>query len=489
MTETPKSLSFYLRHVLNPDCVLEVFQYLSMIDLMQMCELDTDDDAYFTHLIRERVIGSMLMDFRPRNEKQTVWYLTKTLQTFGAYIKRLSIPMRPSHFNHVLRQIITYCSPNTIKEIQFKSIFHGLDYRDYEMLSAREIEQLQIDQQLVQDVKPFFECVEKLVVQGGFTNLPNLFAIFLNSSHLKVLQVIMYKSIRDDIEPILDLITVDTLNLTKLHLAESGELFDGLDVFIRKLPHLEEFIWEGDQNGEKVGRALVETCPKLRVYGDYSNNDGKNPNYYDFLEHFNQLTEVVVSSKLDDASDIKSVLEMLARKKLLEKLTVHKCSFKINGTTELVPGFHYVDGFSCLQNIAFQFPINSGYFDVKKYLQFFHNIMDGMQELRKITLFGEMKTFNTAKLIPYAPGVKQIDIHRLETLHQMPVEVRCIRRTIQQIIEQRDEPNKIQLNADKIRLIVKPCQAREFKVLKNIDKFIELITREPPKKLSVMSFR
>lgn len=48
-----------LRHGLNDDCLCEIFNYLGVYDLIQLCELD----IYYQNLITKWIIGKKLINF------------------------------------------------------------------------------------------------------------------------------------------------------------------------------------------------------------------------------------------------------------------------------------------------------------------------------------------------------------------------------------------------------------------------------------------
>lgn len=443
----------HLRHTLNVNCLLEVLEYLHVLDLIQLCELDTEMDAFYTSLIKDHIIGKKLIDLEPRYRKQIIWPLTKTLETFGPNVKRLKIPMRPSHFNYILRRIITHCLPDTITECQFKMFYYDSEQKETDM-----------NRDLLHQAVPYLRSVERLLFDGDWMDHMDLFPIFLNSGHLKSLTIVNIRIYS------LDLVTVQTLNLIELHAVDSTLFGHDMGNFIQRLPLLEVFIWEGRSNPIGVLDALSKHCPKLRIYGNFVEKREPTPRYYDSIERFNHLTEVSLTSNQSDANDIQFALQSLAKKNRLQKLVIYQTRMDIIQST--LGHFEYFNGFASLSHIVFRLPEYSDGANCAEREQFYRNIMTSMHTIRKITLIGKAYVSKSSIIIQYAPLVQEIDIHQ-QTLYHMPAEIRHIRKAIQIILEQR----RTNGNEEKIHLIVNTEQKREFAVLKGIEQLVTISTK------------
>lgn len=454
----PKSL---LRYGLNEDCLVELFEYLHVHDLMQICDLDTDDDKHFTTLIKKRVIGCKLIDLEPRNKRQKVWSFTKTFETFGPYIKRLKVPLRSNHFNYILRKIITHSAPGMLTEVQFMSL-PSERYDD---------DDLPVNRELLQQAIPYFCKVKTVHIEDEWSALWGFYSIFLNSSNVKTLKMIKVNGGR---KVWTELSTIHHLNLTELKVVEciSGT---ELAKFIPKLPHLEVFNWHGRRDSYHIGIALVKNCPKLRIYGEYCENRSDDPHYYDFLGHFEHLVQITLTSKSTTAHDLKSTLQILARRNQLRQLTIYQSDAKM--VEPIMPDdgkfFEYLNGFSSLKRIIFHFYDHSAAIDFAQRQSFFRNLLSSMRGLEKMTLMSASYVFNIPKIIQFAPQMQKISINSIK-LYQMPAEVRRIRKYIQQIAAERQtddtfKPIRITMNAE---------QSREFLVLKNIEQIIKIVTKD-----------
>lgn len=452
---TRKSLRYYLRYELNEDCLVELFEYLHVHDLMQICDLDTDDDHYFTVLIRARLIGRKLIDLEPRNKHQKVWSFTKTLETFGPFIKRLKIPLRSTHLNYILRKIITHSVPGALTEVQFMSL-PSENYDDDEN---------PVNEELVQQAIPYFSNIKKVLIEDEWNILSGFYTIFLNLTNLKSLKMIKVNGPRVWTE----LTTVDSLNLTELKVVEGGASGSGLAKFIEKLPRLEVFEWYGRRSCSEVGEALVKNCPKLRVYGEYCEDRNNDPKYYDFLGHFEHLVRATLTSRSTSACDLKSTLQILAHKNQLRQLTIYLSDAKMIESPMIDDRpFEYFNGFLCLKTVLFHFYDHSSTIDFGERQIFFRNLLTSMHGLTKITLVSGSYVFNIPKIIQFTPHIQEISINQ-QRLYQMPAEVRRIRRFIQQTASGR---------RNKVQLILNAEQAREFLVLKNIEQIATIVIKD-----------
>lgn len=457
ITRGPYSLWHYLRNVLIEDCLVEVFEYLHVHDLMQICDLDTVDDQFFTEIITNRVIGKKLIDLEPRKEFRSlnVWKFKKTFQIFGPFMKRLRIPMRPNHLNYVLRQIIVNCTPDTLTDLQF--IVYQLECGDEIMPT--------ID--LFQQIIPYFRSIQNLVIEDETKCLGGVYSIFLNSTNLKTFK--LNASYFEIDRQWYRLITIDSLNLTKLHLDHSHVYGPEFVKCFQKLPHLEEFIWIGNTEYADVGNALAKYCPKLRVYSDFSEDRNDNIKYYDFLGQFNHLSEVTLTSNLSNAYDVRSTLEILSRKNQLRKLTIYCRNKRMIEQSGSNAYFNYRFGFSNLECMEFQIHNEKGALDFSKRRIFFHNLMASTCGLKKIKIINGGYISNAFEVLDAVPYINELDIHGVG-LFQMPAEVRRFKRCIQRIVEKRMQNG----NIEKLRLIVNTEQKREFSVLNGIDEFVTL---------------
>lgn len=124
-----------LRHGLNINCQLEVFNYLSVNDLLQVSKSDT----YFEELIMKWIIGNMLLNLElshPSGEPEITKDLGKRMlrnnelvfetfgndieifEAFGHSIRKLKV--NASDYNLIPETITKYCTPAIMTEVHIK---------------------------------------------------------------------------------------------------------------------------------------------------------------------------------------------------------------------------------------------------------------------------------------------------------------------------------------------------------------------------------
>lgn len=83
-----KQLLLAMRETLNEDCLIKIFEYLSVFDLINIYETD---NAIFTDLIKDQVIGRQLWDFNDIMAKQMTFTITKIFEVFGPSMKQIKV--------------------------------------------------------------------------------------------------------------------------------------------------------------------------------------------------------------------------------------------------------------------------------------------------------------------------------------------------------------------------------------------------------------
>lgn len=90
-----------LRHGLNDDCLCEIFKYLDVHSLIQLCKLD----VYYKNLILQSIIGKKLIEFKPL---QKCWTMYKIFREFGKSMRKIKIEVQKD--TRFINWIIRHCS-------------------------------------------------------------------------------------------------------------------------------------------------------------------------------------------------------------------------------------------------------------------------------------------------------------------------------------------------------------------------------------------
>lgn len=73
---------------LNEDCLVAIFKYLSVPELLTTCELD---ETTFAKLMNEKIMGKKLFDFIVIQSEPNQWSVLKVFEIFGVSMKRIRV--------------------------------------------------------------------------------------------------------------------------------------------------------------------------------------------------------------------------------------------------------------------------------------------------------------------------------------------------------------------------------------------------------------
>lgn len=77
---------------LNEDCLVEIFRYLSVCDLLQLCYYDDETDKSITDFIINRVkISEMLFDLK--QSRKSLGMVNRVFECFGHCKKRIRVSL------------------------------------------------------------------------------------------------------------------------------------------------------------------------------------------------------------------------------------------------------------------------------------------------------------------------------------------------------------------------------------------------------------
>lgn len=207
---------------LNDDCLLAIFQYLEIDDLLRVCEVS----SFLQDLIRDHTMSVRLLDFL---ELTGYWNTNKIFKVFGKKLRRIKIGPYATNasFKHFLKLVTSYCERETMVELQL----HFYSDRN------------EIPMDLLQRALPFFQTLKKLVLVGG--DKSPIYTQFLKQLCL------------------VPAFNLKVLTLSQLELDEEWSHSEKLD-------NLEEFRMHGSTSLGATHNAslihLVQTKPKLKLF-------------------------------------------------------------------------------------------------------------------------------------------------------------------------------------------------------------------------------
>lgn len=86
-----KPVLMSMRAKLSTESMARILKHWSILQLIKICEMDTEGDTFFTDFIRDHVIGQLIIDFNEIMQKQTKWTITKIFEVFGRSMKRIKV--------------------------------------------------------------------------------------------------------------------------------------------------------------------------------------------------------------------------------------------------------------------------------------------------------------------------------------------------------------------------------------------------------------
>lgn len=246
-----------LRQGLNYDCLIKIFEYLSVSDLIRLCETD----IYFQNLILSHVIGRKVIDF---TKSYPLWRKRKIFEVFGKSMRKIKMDKQNAggDFEWFLNLVIQYCSIGRLTELELV---------DFNLRETHNMEQ----------AVPFFSNLRKLTLiqdNGAPCNrfLARISATAKNLTHLTLECTHL---------PSQWLSAGGMTNLKELRLHFIEDPINGLPEFLRTKSQLEVLVCiDCTDIFPTVASTLAKHCPRLKTFVDcsshYSNSVNRMEHYY-----------------------------------------------------------------------------------------------------------------------------------------------------------------------------------------------------------------
>lgn len=434
-----------LRHGLNEDCLCEIFYYLSLCDLIQLCELD----IYYQDLISKWIIGKKVIDF---TEPNPYWTAVEMFEVFGKTMRKIKIGNQSLEwfFNLVIR----YCALGVLTEIELNDCHFGMPTPNME------------------EAMPFFSNLRKLVLHQNDNIkcdqffLSRISIVAVNLTHLTLDGV----NVRDEWFLEGDRWT----DLKELQLRHASIQINNLSEFLRTKSKLEVFSYIGDSNIHLVIGTLIKYCPQLKTFIDcHSHNPYGNTisdqmkHRYDVVCQLNSLKVIGLTSYTQCGSDLYYPLIQIASK--IEMATrIERLAFFIKrDKTIILPepircAHKAFDSFSGVKVVELDL-LDS--YDLNA--EFICEFISKIPNIEKFSLIGNgQKLRNVNKIIDLAPNINELDISLNYMVFQLPVEMKKIVRSIQKRREL--QITEGQQNPKPFHIVVNMMQWRELQIYKDI---------------------
>lgn len=441
-----------LRHGLNEDCLCKIFSYLSLFDLIQLC----DYNIYFQNLITNFVIGKKLLKFYDR-DLQICWGTNKIFEVFGKTMRKIEITKECTaySFERFLNLVIQCCAEGGLTEIDINF--------PPEMIPSANIAKSM----------PFFSKLRKAVLSDGQYGqfIAGISTVATNLTHLTLKNVIVT-------DEWTQAGGMDNLKELRLQIDCRNDKQTKLKNFLRKKSKLELFSYTGDEDIRSVFDTLNEHCPKLNtlIYyhakNPYQQEDSISDSmkyHYDFLQQFDGLKVIGLTAYTKCGSDLYYALAALSRKKFAAKIEKIKFYIGIENAVVLRDRLdctsETVHAFTGLKTIELVWANVSHRYDLGA--EFILEFVSKLSSVEKLTLLCySYPICGISKIIDLIPNISELNVMQIN-LKLLPVEIRKIvvairKRRALQISEGEQNPKPFPIEVNK-------QQYRELQVYKDIE--------------------
>lgn len=447
-----------LRHGLNEDCLCEIFNYLCVYDLIQLCELD----IYYQNLITTWIIGKKLINF---TKMDPCWTTNKIFQVFGKTMRKIKIAEENtlSSFERFLNFVIQCCSVGTLTEIELR-------------FSSPTAESA-----IMEEAMPFFSNLRKLVLNDNYTRvsykqfMAGISSVAANLTHLTL------EGVNVSGEWLLAG-GMENLRELRLHTSKRRSMSIQtieLSEFLRTKSKLELFSYIGNDDIRPVVDTLIEHCPRLNTFADFHLSNPYRPeattitdpmkHRYDFVRQFNGLKVIGLTSYTQCGSDLYYPLIRMAGKKMATKIEELKFYIDRDQAVVLPEPMHYTckafDNFSSLKAVELQVRSDTSE-QCELNAEFICEFISKLLNVKKFNVMSEHAIRGINKIIDLAPNINELGVAQIK-MKYLPVEMRKIvksirKRRTQQIADGQQDPKPF-------HVVVNEQQWRELQVYKDVE--------------------
>lgn len=438
-----------LRNTLNEDCILNVFEFLNVTDLIQMSKVH----IYFKNLITKWIIGKKVLNLRGMDQS----FKQEIFQTFGKSMRKFII--YETDFNHLLETIIKYCEPARLTEVEINLKQTNLDVNmnniQLSMNFMSNLYKLTLNSMSYERINSYDYFLAGIVVAALNLQILHLNHIDIGGAWMKTNRI---------------------WNLSELQLHKPRNLnFTDLNTFLACLPNLKSFLFIGKQDITDVGNTLTRCCPNLKTFQDiHVSNPYRHfalgaMNRYLFIAKFSNLKCVTLTSYSFCGSDLYYPLVKLSKTNIV-KIKVHsdlEHAVDFDGLEReriMQSSFSHFISLKEVELSVRNFRLNG---DLR--CDFILYFARQLKNLLTFTLESDRIT-NANKIIELLPSCRTFSISKIIVKH-LPVEMRKIVRTVRTIRQMSDFENDENL----LKLIVNVEQWRELQVYKDIKSLMTLV--------------
>lgn len=454
-----------LRHGLNEDCLCEIFKYLGVYDLIQLCNLD----VYYQNLITQYVISKKRINF---TKMEPCWTTNKIFQVFGKSMRKIKIAEENTRgvFELFLNFVTQYCSVGGLTEMELR----------FSEPTAKEA--------LMQKSLPYFTNLRKLVLHDNYMSVTYKEYLALISVTATNLTHLTLEGVNVSGEWLLSA-GMDNLRELRLQTSKRRSMriqTVELSEFLRTKTKLELFSYIGNDDVHSVIDTLTAHCPKLRVFADFHLTNtyrdvmaigGPLKFRYNAIRFFENVKVLGLTTYTRCGSDLFYPLEKLAAQNKVESL---KIFMNRDEALELDEANrkHYCDKsfahFTRLNAVELQIRSEASE-QCEMDGEFIREFISKQMNVEKFCLISEHAVRDVNKVIDAAPNLNELNVSRTK-MKYLPVEIRKIVLSIR-----KRRANLItmgEIDPPPFHVIVNEQQWRELQVYKDVDIILTTTTTE-----------
>lgn len=291
--------NYRLRHGLNVQCLVHIFQYLDTADLYTVGEMN----EFYHQIINDLVISMHKIDFTNLHDRFIT--ISELFEKYGTKIRK--IHFKHMNFSHsvgrLIRSINQYCWADQLKSVKI-------------FCRYLNVQQINLPIQ--------FKNIEILEIRGNTRGQRNVLSVQLSESlrYLRLENIGLDENFDWTV----------TTNVTKLYLFDvSGINVQNFIGLLRHRPqikvfHHDRYTFEGSI--QDISEALTEHCGNQ--IQDYSGEmpmrqeSGRPPlhHLYQFISQFKNVKKICLTSHLTCGADLIEPFKQLAKNNTIEMLHI-----------------------------------------------------------------------------------------------------------------------------------------------------------------------
>lgn len=401
-----------LRHGLNPDCLEEIFKYLDQSDMLALSKMN----SHYKEIIVDRIIPFIQLNLTEscdQNNKQL-------MAEFGATVKSIKFKGNRKAFTLLMTLINDYCNVDQLKKIN--------------IITRKDKRADSINPDQVKRTQKYFRKLHFVAINEYSSNWEFLQELFALSNGIRVLHLknVNLKGRFRNWTHLDELTDLTLIGIKRVHQIKMEKFIE----FLSRSTRLQRYF--SDDWCFKMNEALAEHCGKtIHTFGDLRKwpLDEHSQTRYDFLDKFENLKEITLTSEYVCMSDLYRPLAILAMKDSIDSLEIRQVDTK-EFQLETQPNLPKFNNLKTLKLSIRQREHEAENLNEQMHLKFILNnaniLLTNVQTLHLSGAF----TRNMSTIIRLTPNLKRLSIYELEA-RRLLLQARRIVACIGHIIGER----------------------------------------------------